>query len=59
MGPAFGLIAVAMIAASIASGAAAQPDKELVVAEPVHSFGYLPLYVAVHKDGGCPPTLMG
>ena len=25
------------------------PDKELVVAELVHSLGYLPLYVAVHK----------
>jgi NitT/TauT family transport system substrate-binding protein len=45
----FGLIAVAMIAASVASGAAAQADKELVVAEPVHSLGYLPLYVAIHK----------
>ena len=45
----FGLIAVAMIAASVASGAVAQADKELVVAEPVHSLGYLPLYVAIHK----------
>jgi len=33
---------------SLASTASAQ-TKDIVVAEPVHSLGYLPLYVAVHK----------
>jgi NitT/TauT family transport system substrate-binding protein len=45
----FGLIAGAIVAASFAAGAAAQTSKELIVAEPVHSLGYLPLYVAVHQ----------
>jgi NitT/TauT family transport system substrate-binding protein len=42
-------MAAAIIAASFAGGAFAQADKELTVTEPVHSLGYLPLYVAVHQ----------
>ncbi len=49
MKKAIGTLAAAMIAASFANGASAQTDKELVVAEPVHSLGYLPLYVAVRQ----------
>lgn len=37
------------IAAGLATSANAQAKKTLVVAEPVHSTGYLPLYVAIHK----------
>jgi NitT/TauT family transport system substrate-binding protein len=37
------------IAAGLAAPAAAADKKEIVVAEPLHSLGYLPLYVAIRK----------
>jgi len=37
------------IALSLTSAALAQAKKTLIVAEPVHSIGYLPLYVAIAK----------
>jgi len=40
--------ASAIAVASLVSGAAAQ-NKEVVVAEPLHGLGYLPLYVAIRK----------
>lgn len=46
---ALGIVAAAILSSSLATAALAQADKELVVAEPVHSLGYLPLYVAVHQ----------
>lgn len=41
-------LATAMLA-GFAGTATAQEKKTLVVAEPVHGTGYLPLYVAIHK----------
>jgi len=52
--------AVLITALTLASPAAAQ--RELVVAEPVHSLGYLPMYVAMHNgyfaDEGLELTVM-
>ena len=40
----------ALVALTAVAGAPVQAqEKTLVVAEPVHSLGYLPLYVAIHK----------
>ena len=44
-----GLVLASALAASLAQGAAAQEKKTLIVAEPVHGTGYLPLYVAIRK----------
>ncbi|HEY8579782.1 MAG TPA: ABC transporter substrate-binding protein [Beijerinckiaceae bacterium] len=38
-----------LVAAGVAGAAEAQTKKTLVVAEPVHGTGYLPLYVAIQK----------
>lgn len=45
------LIGAALAAAVIgtALGAPARAETKLIVAEPVHSVGYLPMYVAMHK----------
>ncbi|MCQ8783601.1 ABC transporter substrate-binding protein [Mangrovibrevibacter kandeliae] len=40
-------LAAAMLTGGLASGASAA--EELVIAEPVHSLGYLPMYVAIDK----------
>jgi NitT/TauT family transport system substrate-binding protein len=42
-------VAATMLATSFAGSAFAQSDKDITVAEPVHSLGYLPLYIAVHQ----------
>jgi NitT/TauT family transport system substrate-binding protein len=42
-------VAAMAIAAGLAAPAAAADKKEIVVAEPLHSLGYLPLYVAIRK----------
>jgi NitT/TauT family transport system substrate-binding protein len=44
-----GMLVAAIIAVGFASDAFAQANKELTITEPVHSPGYLPLYVAVHQ----------
>lgn len=41
------LVSAALVAAAL--GARAAELKEIIVAEPVHNLGYLPLYIAVHK----------
>jgi NitT/TauT family transport system substrate-binding protein len=43
------IVAGMAIAAGLAAPAAAADKKEIVVAEPLHSLGYLPLYVAIRK----------
>lgn len=43
-----GAIAVAA-ALGTAASAPARAETKLIVAEPVHSIGYLPMYVAIHK----------
>ncbi|HEV2571411.1 MAG TPA: ABC transporter substrate-binding protein [Beijerinckiaceae bacterium] len=46
---AFRTVVLASMVALGASGAMAQEKKTLIVAEPLHSTGYLPLYVAIQK----------
>lgn len=41
--------AVAAAALGTAFGASAGAETKLIVAEPVHSIGYLPMYLAMHK----------
>jgi NitT/TauT family transport system substrate-binding protein len=43
------LLLTSILAAAATTGAAAQEKKTLLVAEPVHGTGYLPLYVAINK----------
>ncbi len=43
------LLLTTIVAASIGGVAQAQEKKTLIVAEPVHGTGYLPLYVAINK----------
>ncbi|MBQ8537780.1 MAG: ABC transporter substrate-binding protein [Clostridia bacterium] len=45
----FLLLLLALCVLCPAGGLAQEPLKELVIAEPVHLTGYLPLYVAMHK----------
>jgi NitT/TauT family transport system substrate-binding protein len=42
-------VLTALLAASFASPSLAQEKPVLIVAEPVHSTGYLPLYIAINK----------
>jgi hypothetical protein len=42
------IAAIALVAAT-AAGACAADLKPIIVAEPIHSIGYLPLYIAVDK----------
>lgn len=37
-----------MLACTLFTGALAEQPKKLIIAEPVHLIGYLPLYVAIH-----------
>ena len=37
-----------MLACAVCAGALAEQPKKLIIAEPVHLIGYLPLYVAIH-----------
>jgi NitT/TauT family transport system substrate-binding protein len=37
-----------MLACAVFTGAMAEQPKKLIIAEPVHLIGYLPLYVAIH-----------
>jgi NitT/TauT family transport system substrate-binding protein len=43
------LIASALVAINLASASPAVSGEKIIIAEPVHSTGYLPLYVGIHK----------
>jgi NitT/TauT family transport system substrate-binding protein len=43
------LLLASALVASLAAPAVAADKKTMIVAEPVHGTGYLPLYVAIHK----------
>jgi ABC-type nitrate/sulfonate/bicarbonate transport systems, periplasmic components len=44
-----GIAAALVIGLTAFAGSSQAETKEIIVAEPMHSIGYLPLYVAIHK----------